>query len=274
MFKFAMLFGVICLGCATSPAPDVPAASPESSARQPAARESAAVVAPPTTPPPPPPSPATTAEPQAEEWTSVLAKANQKLLTDPVTGRPVFETDPLDLASVLPAREDAQQPLERYWGLEVQTGVKIEPELVSGKYLVVYITPERITRGPEYAFQLGRGSDERQENTPSTQARTHVFDYDGDGGPELVLAVDHGVPGRAGWKPETRIFTRKKGKVTLYPPSAKLRVLVAEDIDDDSRPDLWLDKNGKRVAARSLTDGTFSTSDPIARRATADDAKQ
>lgn len=103
-----------------------------------------------------------------------------------------------------------------------------------------------------------------------------AFDFDGDGSDELISSFDHPV-----------ILTVKGDQVVPYAPADKLSFSKIADIDQDGRPDLQLtnpyfvsvDKVGcgkpggqgviqlvaeVSVVARSLPNGTFSTSDPAA----------
>jgi hypothetical protein len=95
-----------------------------------------------------------------------------------------------------------------------------------------------------------------------------LFDYDGDGVPEIWLADGH-----------VRELLAFKNKVaSRYPPSLRLRgvplwgIQSVTDVDHDRRPDLLLafDRAApppvpERVA-HALPDGTFSEDDAIARR--------
>lgn len=107
---------------------------------------------------------------------------------------------------------------------------------------------------------------------------TGTFDLDGDGAEEALFAVNDGV-----------ILTFKSDAISVYPNSAGLVFEKLVDFDQDARPDLvlrnpyWggadLLRCGMRhgfpllgigfeidMVARSLPDGTFSTTDPLSQR--------
>ncbi len=116
---------------------------------------------------------------------------------------------------------------------------------------------------------------------PTTMKRSLVTDYDGDGLPELWARTDEdGVEG--GHFSESFILTVASGKVAPYGPTTKLGDLGTPiDEDGDGRLDLpvsldlvTFDQNecyGKGNSdpgdflAHSLSDGTFSTTDAVAR---------
>lgn len=103
-----------------------------------------------------------------------------------------------------------------------------------------------------------------------------AFDFDGDGQDELLSSFG-----------SSKILTVKGDQVVPYPPADRLAFRKVADIDEDGRPDLVLDNpywvpvdelgcakpGGSGVinlvveismVARSMPDGTFSTSDPKA----------
>jgi hypothetical protein len=109
--------------------------------------------------------------------------------------------------------------------------------------------------------------------------RFEGYDFDGDGIDELMLtALDtHHTLGEIR---RLQIWKFDGHDVVLYPPTAKLPLVAAEDVDGDGRPDLILDKVGSYTRefdchtsvcatehwelAHSLKDGTFSETDSVA----------
>ncbi|HEX2677317.1 MAG TPA: VCBS repeat-containing protein, partial [Polyangiales bacterium] len=112
---------------------------------------------------------------------------------------------------------------------------------------------------------------------PSGQTEEH--DFDRDGVPEVLMyvsSVEHANSGTV----EYRIYSRSGGTVHEYGPAAGLPIVGYVDFDDDSRLDLLVDtENALDVVgthssrrpeawglAHTLPDGTFSTTDAVARR--------
>jgi hypothetical protein len=107
-----------------------------------------------------------------------------------------------------------------------------------------------------------------------------LFDWDGDGDPEIVayvVAVRH----EAGRWSHGRVWTLHGGQLALYEPGKQLSVLSVEDVDGDGRLDIWTHgpysamavswgsgfqvlMAGPRLLAHSLPDGTFSMNDAVA----------
>jgi hypothetical protein len=108
---------------------------------------------------------------------------------------------------------------------------------------------------------------------------TSTFDYDGDGTSELLLFTvtnEHSAPVVR----LAEIWRYAGGRVALYPNTEGLPIVGFPDVDDDGRPDLVLDSLGgatgsigidgeplehKLGLAHSLPDGSFSTTDSVAR---------
>jgi hypothetical protein len=121
-----------------------------------------------------------------------------------------------------------------------------------------------------------------------------LFDYDGDGEPELLLHVQTSEHSESGIADE-QVWTQHGGGVKRYPPAAAIAATFERDVDGDGRPDLLYTgeprgrvegqsspthttiPEGLLLAAHSLPDGTFSTSDAAAAgcvRATSADLTQ
>lgn len=110
----------------------------------------------------------------------------------------------------------------------------------------------------------------------------NVFDWDGDGTAELYLHEQHSeheANTEASRQNRWWTFTSRGGSVREFSPLAA-RALRVEDVDGDRRPDFvlrspWVltgpcgvgdvDYVGPTLVAQSLGDGTFSTSNDVAR---------
>ena len=108
-----------------------------------------------------------------------------------------------------------------------------------------------------------------------------TFDFDGDGVPELYLAVDES--GDEGHEARQQgLFTFASGKVGLYPPAKGLQMADLVDADADGRPDLLLyagyteslegcfsgfptEHARPKFMAHSLPNGSFATDDAAAK---------
>ena len=108
-----------------------------------------------------------------------------------------------------------------------------------------------------------------------------LFDFDGDGVPELYLAVDE--TGDEGHRARQHgLFSFRDGKVVPYAPVAAIPFTDLVDHDGDGRPDLLMyagytdslegcysgfptDHARPSFLAHSLADGTFSTDDAVAK---------
>lgn len=104
-----------------------------------------------------------------------------------------------------------------------------------------------------------------------------LFDWDGDGAPELLLAMHtHRTDEDDGTS--YTVYTRANGAVVAY-PRAPTRALGVADFDGDGRPDLRVPSGlsaentcglngvmhpGPERWARSMPDGSFSEADPAA----------
>ncbi len=108
-----------------------------------------------------------------------------------------------------------------------------------------------------------------------------TFDFDGDGAPELYLAVDES--GEEGHEARQQgLFSFASGKVVPYPLTKGLQMADLVDADGDGRPDLLLyagyteslegcfsgfptEHARPKFMAHSLSNGTFSTDDAAAK---------
>lgn len=142
-----------------------------------------------------------------------------------------------------------------------------------GAISVVHL-PELVAAkdGPASLFALRGGFE------ATTLRRPMLFDYDGDGEPELFLVSDHHVHEDASTT-HAALFTWKAGAVTVY-PGLPPNVTASEDVDRDGRPDFlyfpyseiresacsgfgfrW---DGPRFVAHALPGGAFSLDDKVA----------
>lgn len=117
---------------------------------------------------------------------------------------------------------------------------------------------------------------------PGGPNQVEEFDFDNDGLTELLLptfSVEHANSGYVAYG----VWTRRGGSVEAYAPAVSLPLPIAsfgdEDGDGDGRLDLYLDSEGDLdqtgthssrrpdawVLAHSLKDGTFSTTDRVAK---------
>jgi hypothetical protein len=135
-----------------------------------------------------------------------------------------------------------------------------------------------VTLGPA---QVTHGSAFSSTNVPSnTSAFGHSsqFDFNGDGFPELLLHTVDGHHSGSGAR-HLSLWTFDGRTVTRYAGTEGLPIIHAEDVDGDGRPDLILDYDnttndegtsssltpGNWKLAHSLPNGTFSTTDAVAR---------
>lgn len=114
-----------------------------------------------------------------------------------------------------------------------------------------------------------------------------LFDFDGDGVPEILLADRHPTitdhpeadGDRLGSERTSELLTFKRRVISPYAPALALRGVALNgiermrDVDGDGRPDLELTfasnvpRSVPRRIAHSLADGAFSETDAVARRA-------
>ena len=106
-----------------------------------------------------------------------------------------------------------------------------------------------------------------------------VFDFDGDGDPELYLAfTGEGAGCDPSAYPNGEIVGFHGGKIAPYAPAKGLAIFALKDIDKDGRPDIvtpspfatFDDTHGvvanfaPHLVAHALPDGTFSRTDAVA----------
>jgi len=160
----------------------------------------------------------------------------------------------------------AMQSTQGTWQLQYVTldGTVFGPtQTVSGE-------GDNVNLAPSFRWELGRGGEEL------------LFDYDADGVPEVGVyqsSWHHTLPPHV----SLSVWTVKQGRVVPYAPADGLPAVGATDIDDDGRPDLWLDSRDEFLgpegnvqghssldpdgAAHALPNGTFSTKDAVAKQA-------
>ena len=171
----------------------------------------------------------------------------------------------LRLLSWEPIVQGEDPPMEWKGGYELV-------HFAAGLEVVAAVPAER--RELEQLFQLHTGMDYFQVASPT------LFDFDGDGEPEIFLANNIKYHEDEGYT-RAALFSFKGGKVSLY-PAIPFLVEGLSDEDADGRPDLlyypladsrespcsgfgyrW---TGPAFLGHSLRDGTFSTTDPAARQ--------
>lgn len=108
-----------------------------------------------------------------------------------------------------------------------------------------------------------------------------VFDFDGDGDPEVVLHAERNDSEGASYA-QGRVWTFTEGGIFLYERAASFVVTGVEDVDRDGRPDLKFSTPfsemsescgagfevhvaGPTFVAHSLADGSFNPDDAVAR---------
>jgi hypothetical protein len=104
-----------------------------------------------------------------------------------------------------------------------------------------------------------------------------VFDYDGDGDPEVIV---YDTADGEGTESEVySVFSAKAAAIVPYAPAQGLQILVVNDADEDGRPDLVFplhqavtseegivgDQTVFPSLARSLPGGTFAKNDAVVR---------
>jgi hypothetical protein len=156
---------------------------------------------------------------------------------------------------------------------DVREGKRVTVEL-KGSYHAVHLDADgRRSVGPPIPFVV----DEWQ----SFELAETLFDYDGDGEPELLLHTKTTEHTAAGTSSEV-VFAAGGGAVRRYAPAAAFATTMSADIDSDGRPDLlYTGEEPFRLegtsdtphtsmisellfAAHSLPDGHFSARDAAA----------
>jgi hypothetical protein len=109
-----------------------------------------------------------------------------------------------------------------------------------------------------------------------------AFDFDGDGDPEIFVAIDEAGP-EGHVARQIAFLTFKGGAIAPYAPATSFDVDALEDVDGDGRPDLKIyakytdtldacfsgfpfDHPPARFVAHALADGTFRADDDAAKR--------
>lgn len=147
---------------------------------------------------------------------------------------------------------------------------------VRGRWAVAHVLRDgAAAQGPGH-------DDEWITHSRAELATAALFDYDGDGEPELVLAVHTNAHESAdGWSGE--VLTFRDGAIAPYAPAAEIKPEQARDVDGDGRLDLLTRApyegngddspsdftylmQGPLLLAHSLPDGTFSRDDEVAKR--------
>jgi hypothetical protein len=141
-------------------------------------------------------------------------------------------------------------------------------------------------QGTFTALHAGKGAAAPRSSAPPDTARNatwppslEVYDFDGDGEPELFTALLMGGGARE-WIVSRLFVTYKNGVVAPYARADGLPVDHFEDVDKDGRPDLVLEYEAGQshlcdvegsvpkmvtLVAHTLADGTFSLTDAVAR---------
>lgn len=168
---------------------------------------------------------------------------------------------------------------------------------VLGRWVVMYTAPDGSSashlRGGSTAVTDACVDRDHPGNIASTDLTTlaaieppQLFDFDGDGVPELLLADTHGTitldadgATRHRAQRTSELLTYKRRVISRYAPALALRGVATNgiagmrDVDGDGRPDLELTFHAAapasvpRRVAHALPDGTFSETDAVARRA-------
>jgi hypothetical protein len=170
---------------------------------------------------------------------------------------------------------------------------------VLGRWVVVYTAPDgssaTYTRHSYSAAHSCITSDKPGNIAEADLSTlTHIeppklFDYDGDGHPEILMNSTHSyiqdhpeIEGESlNAMSQSELLTFKHKVISPYPLRAGNRISTSEivdlkDVDGDGRPELWMSFNvavprsvPKRIA-HSLPDGTFSFDDEVAKQAVID----
>jgi enediyne biosynthesis protein E4 len=115
------------------------------------------------------------------------------------------------------------------------------------------------------AFQHIDGSSGRKFFVEQVGAGVAIFDYDGDGWPDVYFCSGGPLPGYKGPKPQNKLF-RNKHDGTFEDVTeragvgcGKYSIGVAEgDFDNDGHPDLFVTCFGENVLYHNNGDGTFT----------------
>lgn len=148
----------------------------------------------------------------------------------------------------------------------LQNGVLATTEVKGSMHPVHLDSQGARSQGPPHAFTA--------DQTRSFRFDTTLFDYDGDGEPELLLSVES-VDGSSLDGATADVLTSRAG-VRPYSPAARYRATHVRDVDRDGRPDLIFTgepvesvardlstavREELQFVAHSLSDGTFSDRD-------------
>jgi hypothetical protein len=165
------------------------------------------------------------------------------------------------------------------WADSVERKTEGGMEFLSQRWSVLWVYPDgRTLQGPEFLSTQSLAFED-QKDVPQIVTLRNLFDYDGDGRPELLLPVRQYEHASDGSRRLWVLTVADDGRITEYCPELTNPVW-AEDVDGDERPDLMLDPDNTLMdseyprhtslmpegwrLAHSLPDGTFSTSDAVA----------
>jgi len=115
------------------------------------------------------------------------------------------------------------------------------------------------------AFQHSDGSSGRKFLVEQMGSGAAIFDYDGDGWPDIYLCSGAPLPGYKGSKPQNRLF-RNKHDGTFEDVTEKAGVACGKycigvaigDYNNDGHPDIYVTGFGGNTLYRNNGDGTFT----------------
>jgi hypothetical protein len=77
-----------------------------------------------------------------------------------------------------------------------------------------------------------------------------LFDYDGDGNAEVIVAEVH--DGEGSFSEKYSVFTSRAGAIVPYAPAANFKILDVQDADADQRPDLVIRRHEATTSERGI----------------------